>query len=81
MILNIFSCQNANSMEDGSSPFPPVLGGNNRGDNFHGQVGWSSGQQDVAEDVSAHCRGVGIHGLKRSLPTKPLYHFMYFHTI
>lgn len=55
--------------------------GSNRGDNIQGRVGWSSGQQDLVEDVPCHCRGVGRDGLKRCLPTKLLYHFMYFHAI
>jgi len=41
-----------------------------------GQVGWSSEQADLLEDVAAHGRGFGLDGLQRSLPTKS---FLWFY--
>jgi len=31
--------------------------------NIQGQVRWGSEQPDLVEDVSAHCKGGGLHGL------------------
>ena len=36
---------------------------------FQGQVRPGSEQPDLAVDVPVHCRGVGLDGLLRSLPT------------
>jgi len=38
--------------------------------NRQGHVGRGSEQADLIEDVPAHCRGVGLDGLERSLPTR-----------
>ena len=38
--------------------------------NIQGQVGRGSEQPGLVEDVPAHCRGVGLDGLKRLLPTQ-----------
>jgi len=40
--------------------------------NIQGQVGWRSEQPGLAEDIPAHCRGVGLDGLSRSLPTQSI---------
>jgi len=39
---------------------------------IQGQVGRGSEQPDATEDVPAHCRGVGLDGLGRSLPTQSI---------
>jgi len=36
---------------------------------IQGQVGWGSEQPGPVEDVPAHCRGVGLDGLK--VPSTP----------
>jgi len=36
------------------------------------QVGQGSGQPDVVEHVPAHCRGVGLDDLYRSVPTQTI---------
>jgi len=33
------------------------------------KVGWGSEQSGLVEDIPANCRGVGLDGLERSLPT------------
>jgi len=38
--------------------------------NIQGQVGWGSEQPGLVEDLPAHCRGVGLDDLCRSLPTQ-----------
>jgi len=38
--------------------------------NVQGQAGWGSEQPDLVEDVPAHCRGLGLDDLYRSLPTQ-----------
>jgi len=43
--------------------------------NIQGQVGWGSEQPDVVEDVPAHCSGVGLHNVSRSLPTQTILSF------
>jgi len=43
--------------------------------NISGQVGWGSEHPDSGEDVPAHCRGVGLGGLERSLPTQTILRF------
>jgi len=40
--------------------------------NIPGQVGRGSEQHDPVEDVPAHCRGVGVDGLQRPLPTQTI---------
>jgi len=40
--------------------------------NIQGQVGRGSEQPDLVEDVPAHCRGVGLDDLERSLPTETI---------
>ena len=40
--------------------------------NVQGQVGWGSEQPGLVEDVPAHCRGVGLDDLSRSLPTQSI---------
>jgi len=40
--------------------------------NIQGQVGWGSEQPGLAEDVPAHCRGVGLDDLESSLPTQSI---------
>jgi len=42
------------AQRDGRYPIPG---------NIQGQFGWSSEQPDLAEDVPAHCRGVGLDDL------------------
>jgi len=37
--------------------------------NIQGQVGRGSEQSGLVEDVPPHCRGLGLDGLERSLPT------------
>jgi len=39
-------------------------------ENMQGQVGRGSEQPDPGEDVPAHSRGVGLDGVKKSLPTQ-----------
>lgn len=41
--------------------------------NIQGQVRQGSEQAGLVEDVPAFCRGVGLDGLQRSLPTQTLY--------
>jgi len=38
--------------------------------NIHSQVGWGFEQLGLVEDIIAHCRGVGLDDLQRSLPTQ-----------
>jgi len=40
--------------------------------NIPGQVGRGSEQPDLVEGVPAHCRGVGLDGLQRSLPAQTI---------
>ena len=40
--------------------------------NIPGQAGRGSEQPDPGEDVPAHCRGVGLDGHQRSLPTQSI---------
>ena len=40
--------------------------------NIQGLAGWGSEQPDLVEDVPAHCRGVGLDDLPRSLPTQTI---------
>ena len=40
--------------------------------NIQGQAGRGSEQPDLVEDVPAHCWGVGLDGLKKSLPTQTI---------
>ena len=40
--------------------------------NIQGQVGRGSEQPGVLQDVPAHCRGVGLDDLERSLPTQSI---------
>jgi len=40
--------------------------------NIQGQVGRGSEQPGLVEDVSAHCRGVGLADLLRSLPNQTI---------
>ena len=48
------------AQKDGRCPIPG---------NIQGQVGRGSEQSDLVEGVPAHCRGVGLDDLWRSLPT------------
>jgi len=40
--------------------------------NIQGQVGWGSEQPDLIQDVPAHCRGVGLDDLWRTLPAQSI---------
>jgi len=39
---------------------------------IQGQDGWGSEQTDPVEDIPAYCRGLGLDGLQRSLPTQTI---------
>jgi len=40
--------------------------------NIQGQAGQGSEQHGLVENVPAHCRGVGLADLQRSLPTQSI---------
>ena len=40
--------------------------------NIQGQVGWASEIPNLVEDFPAHCRGVGLDDLERSLSTQTI---------
>jgi len=40
--------------------------------NIQGQIGCSSEQPDLVEDVPAHCRAGGLDGLERCLPIQTI---------
>ena len=43
--------------------------------NIQGQIGRDSEQHNLVEDVPAHCSGVGLDDLQRSLPTQAILRF------